>query len=233
MVYSDSPETLYHKKDIWGVENRKYSAPHYRLLKSARIINKLAGEGERTLLDVGCGPGTLRTILRPNIRYHGIDISIPEPAPNLIEKDILESPIDFEGKRFDIVIAQGFFEYMGEHESAKFSEITQVLNPGGIFVTSYVNFDHHRRSIYGLYNNVQPMSAFRADLTRYFTIRRCIPTSHNWEHSEPSNTLVKTLNMHLDLSLPLLTRKLAVENFFICSSRPVVIDNKMTTVRQH
>ncbi len=108
MVYSDSPETLYHKKDIWGVENRKYSAPHYRLLKSARIVNNLAGEGERTLLDVGCGPGTLRTILRPNIRYHGIDISIPEPAPNLIEKDILEAPIDFEGKRFDIVIAQDF-----------------------------------------------------------------------------------------------------------------------------
>ncbi len=74
-------------------------------------------------------------------------------------------------------------------------------------MTSYVNFDHHRRSIYGLYNNVQPMSAFRADLARCFTIRRCIPTSHNWSTQNRQTCSVKTLNMRFDLSLPLLTRQ--------------------------
>ena len=65
------------------------------------------------LLDVGCGPATLMHLLDQNISYHGIDIAIHEPAPNLIEADFLENPISFHGRKFDIVLAQGIFEYVG------------------------------------------------------------------------------------------------------------------------
>src|SRR5450755_4102425 len=110
---SSGTATRYYKKDFWSEENLKYSRPHFRLEKSARIISNLARGRERSLLDVGCGPAALMHLLPPNIRYHGIDISIPVPGPNLIESDFLSSPIGFNGKKFDIVLAQGVFEYMG------------------------------------------------------------------------------------------------------------------------
>ena len=45
-----------YKKDFWSEENLKYSRPHFRMEKAARLINRLAHGRERTLLDVGCGP---------------------------------------------------------------------------------------------------------------------------------------------------------------------------------
>ena len=209
----------YYKKDFWGEENLKYGRPHYRLEKAARITNRLARGKERSLLDVGCGPATLMHLLPPNIRYHGIDISIPEPGPNLIEYDFLASPIGFEGKRFDIVLAQGVFEYMGEFQGQKFAEIAGLVNNNGTFVLSYVNFGHRDKEIYWPYNNMQPFADFRKDLMQYFTIERFFPTSHNWKHSEPNRRLIKAANMHMNANIPVLSPMLAVEYFLICSPR--------------
>ena len=41
-------------------------------------------------------------LCRPTFRnYYGIDISIPEPAENFLEADILQAPIDFKGMKFE------------------------------------------------------------------------------------------------------------------------------------
>ena len=149
-VSEDSIGNTLYKKDFWSKENLKYSRPHYRLEKSARIINRLARGKRITLLDVGCGPAALMPLLRSNIQYYGIDIAIHDPAPNLIEADLLNTPIRFDDKRFDIVIAQGFFEYVGTFQAQKFAEISQLLNDGGIFIASYVNFGHRDRRYTGL-----------------------------------------------------------------------------------
>ena len=83
-VSGDSSGNRLYKKDLWSKENLKYSRPHYRLEKSARIINRLARAKEFImLLDVGCGPAALMPLLRPNIQYYGIDIAIHDPFPNL------------------------------------------------------------------------------------------------------------------------------------------------------
>lgn len=208
----------YYKKDFWSNEGLNYSRPHHRLEKAARIINKLAGGEERTLLDVGCGPATLMRLLEPNIQYHGVDIAIHDPAPNLIEADLLEAPIRFADKRFDIVIAQGFFEYAGEFQSQKFAEISHLLNEGGTFIVSYVNFGHRHKDVYWPYNNVQPIDKFREDLARHFKINRVFPTSHNWNHQEPRRKLIRTINTHVNVNIPFISPVLAVEYFFICSS---------------
>jgi SAM-dependent methyltransferase len=208
-----------HKRGFWSQENLKYSQPHYRLVKSARIINRLAGGRRCTLLDVGCGPATLMSIIQPNIQYYGIDIAIHQPAPNLIETDFLETPIWFDDKRFDIVIAQGVFEYVGSFQAEKLAEIARILNDGGVFIVSYVNFGHRATNIYFPYSNVQPLDNFRQSLARHFAVRRFFPSSHNWNHSEPSRKLVKAVNMHININVPVISRGLAVEYFFICSSR--------------
>lgn len=210
----------YYKRDFWKRENLNYSRPHYRLQKSARVVRKLArGRQQCALLDVGCGPATLSRLVPANVRYHGIDIAIQDPAPNLIEADTLESPIEFRGMSFDIVVAQGFFEYMGRFQDQKFAEIAKLLNEGGRFLASYVNFDHRHKVIYWPYSNVQPFAEFRDNLAQHFEIKRILPTSHNWNHSEPNRRPIRVPNMYLDINIPFITPRLAVEYFFICAPR--------------
>jgi SAM-dependent methyltransferase len=214
----DANDTLY-KKDFWKEENLKYSRPHYRMEKAARLINRLARGHECMLLDVGCGPATLRSLLDPNISYHGIDIAIHDLAPDLIESDFLEEPIQFGGQHFDIVVAQGVFEYLGKFQSQKFAEIAQLLVPGGRFIVSYVNFGHHRRDIYWPYSNVQPFNDFRRTVAEHFKVVRYFPTSYNWNHSEPGWPLVRSVNMRININIPVIGPALAVEYFLICAAR--------------
>lgn len=208
-----------YKRDFWIKENRKHIPAHYRLQKSARIINAIAGHQERDLLDVGCGPATLMRLVRPNIHYYGIDIAIHEPAPNLIESDILASPVSFDGRRFDIVAALGLFEYVGACQDQKFSEMAQLLGEHGRLVLTYTNFGHRDKHVFEAFSNVQPLDDFRRSLSRHFTIDRCFPTSYNWHGGQPVRTLLKAANMHVKANIPLVGSRLAVEYFFICSHR--------------
>jgi cyclopropane fatty-acyl-phospholipid synthase-like methyltransferase len=207
----------YYKKDFWIAENLKFSKPWYRLEKSARIIRRLADGAECELLDIGCGPAALRRLLPSNVHYHGLDIAIQQPAPCLIELDITENPIEFKGKSFDIVIAQGLFEYLGEFQSEKFAEISDLLNDDGKFITSYTNFGHRRYQAYWLSNNVRSIDNFKNDLRRHFNIDQVFPASHNWKHAQPNRALVKTVNLRMNANVPFISPKLAVEYFFVCS----------------
>lgn len=211
-------ESVLYKRDFWSTENLKYSRPHFRMEKIARTVNALARGSNYTLLDVGCGPAALEPLLQPNIQYYGIDIALARQAPNLIEADILEAPIRFADQRFDIVLAQGFFEYAGKLQTQKFAEISQLLNPGGKFVVSYVNFSHRDRYVYHPYSNVRPFRDFRESLGKYFKVERVFPTSYNWRHQEPSRRLVKAGNMRLSLNIPFINQALAVQYVLICSA---------------
>jgi SAM-dependent methyltransferase len=214
----ESVADLY-KHDFWIEENQKHVPAHYRLQKSAQIINAIAGRDERKLLDVGCGPATLMRLVRPNIHYYGIDIAIHDPAPNLMQADILDKPIKFADQKFDIVSALGLFEYVGSAQDLKFSEIAQLLTKGGKFVLTYTNFGHRDKRIFEAFSNVQPFGDFRRSLARHFSIDRCFPTSYNWHGGQPTRTLLKTVNMPVRANIPLVGHKLAVEYFFICSRR--------------
>jgi SAM-dependent methyltransferase len=209
----------YYKRDFWVRENLNYVKPHFRLEKSARIVNAIAGGKEADLLDVGCGPATLKHLLAPNVNYHGLDIAIHNPAPYLLQTDFLETPIRFGDKRFDIILAQGVFEYIGTHQSEKFSEIQRLLKKDGIFVLSYVNFNHIHRDVYRIYNNVQSFGDFKKSLERFFNVDRFLPTSHHWHHHEPNRKFMKAIQMHINMNIPLLSPLFAVEYFFVCSPR--------------
>ncbi|OLC98782.1 MAG: hypothetical protein AUH86_04120 [Acidobacteria bacterium 13_1_40CM_4_58_4] len=207
----------YYKRDFWIQENLNYVKPHFRLQKAARIVNAIAQGRQADLLDVGCGPATLKHLIGENINYHGVDIAIHNPAPYLLQTDFVETPIRFGDKQFDIIIAQGVFEYIGEHQSDKFSEIQQLLKKNGIFILSYVNFNHLHRDVYRIYNNVQSFDNFRRSLERFFHIDRFFPTSHHWHHHEPNRKFMKHIQMHINMNIPILSPLLAVEYFFICS----------------
>jgi SAM-dependent methyltransferase len=216
---SNSPARVY-KRDFWSQENLKYTQPHYRMRKVARVVNRLAGGKACRLLDVGCGPAALRSLLDPNIAYYGIDIAIQQPSPGLVERDLLQEPIGSDHAPFDLIVAQGFFEYMADAQSQKFAEIADLLAPDGTFVVTYVNFDHRRPNHYTPYSNIEAPEEFQRSLTRHFEIERQIPTAHNWNHSEPGRWFVKAPNMYIEVNLPKLTRWLAVEFIYVCRRRP-------------
>jgi SAM-dependent methyltransferase len=215
---SKSEGTVY-KRDFWVDENPKYTQPHHRMLKVARVVNRLAGGRECRLLDVGCGPATLQWLLESNIRYFGIDIAIQEQAPNLKESDILQEPISFEESCFDFVVAQGLFEYLADNQAQKFAEIADLLAPDGKFIVSYVNFDHRRPTYYWPYSSVQTPAQFRESLSERFVVEKRFPTSHNWNHSEPRRWIVRVPSMHVNRNIPLLTTWLGVEYLYICRRR--------------
>ena len=204
-------------KEFWRTENRKFSEPWYRLEKTARLISQLTRGRNCTLLDVGCGPATLMRMLPRNIAYHGIDIAIHDPAPYLLEADLREARIAFGDMRFDIVVAQGLFEYLGGVQAKKFAEIAQLLRPSGVFIVTYTNFGHRRPRVPELFSNVQSFDEFRLSLGHYFEIERIIPESHNWKHAQPNRRWLKTLNLHVNRRVPVISRKLAVEYYFVCS----------------
>ena len=213
-----SQGTVY-KRDFWADENTKYARPHYRMLKVARVVNRLAAGKSCRLLDVGCGPATLGLLLAPNIGYFGIDIAIQEPSPNLKECDILQEPITSEEAPFDLILAQGLFEYLAESHSRKFAEIADLLTPDGKFIVSYVNFDHRRPTYYWPYSSVQSAAQFRNSLAEHFVIERKFPSAHNWNHSEPSRWYVRVPNMYVNRNIPFITKRLGVEYIYICRRR--------------
>jgi len=207
-----------YKRDFWSKENLKFAAPHFRLEKAVRLINKVAKGRECDLLDVCCGPAALMHWLPENIHYYGIDIAIHDSqAPNHLEADFMEAPIEFGGNRFDIVLAQGVFEYVGALQAQKFAEIGGLLKPGGTFIVSYWNFTHVNKHIYEAFSNVQPIDDFRKSLAQYFTIDKYFPVAHNWHHREPGRKLIMAAQMHVNLNIPFVSPALAVEYFFVCS----------------
>jgi SAM-dependent methyltransferase len=208
----------YYDRDFWIKENLHYAQPHFRLEKAARMINRLAPTEDCDLLDVGCGPAALMGLLRKNIHYHGIDIAIHSPAPHLLQANFLESPIEFGSKKFDIVIAQGVFEYAGSFQLQKFSEIRRLLKPNGRFIVSYVNFGHRNKYVAYFYNNLQSIADFRRSLKQVFRVERSFPTSHNWQHHEPRRPVNKAIQLRINMNVPIISPLLAIEYFFICSA---------------
>ncbi len=209
---------MVYKHDYWLEQSPRFSQPHYRLLKGASIINSLSQGKGCDLLDVGCGPaGTLSQFLDKNISYYGIDGFITEPAPNLIQKDLMAQEIGFANKSFDLVSAFGFFEYMDKSQHQKLSEIRQVLNPNGKFITSFINFRHRHPLINAAYNNQISIDDFMMDLKSLFHVDRMYPTSYNWIGTEPQRDWLVKMQMPLKINIPLLRDWLAVQFLFICS----------------
>lgn len=207
----------YYKRDFWSKENLRFAQSHFRMEKAARIINAMARGKESNLLDVGCGPAALAGLLDVNIHYYGIDIAIHDPAPNLIETDLLKAPIKFGDRLFDIIIAQGVFEYVGTLQAQKFAETSKLLTDNGTFIVSYWNFHHRDKQVHPAFNNIQSLGEFRDSLSRFFSVDKFFPVGHNWHQREPGRRLMKMAQRHVSLNIPIISPVFAVEYFFICS----------------
>jgi cyclopropane fatty-acyl-phospholipid synthase-like methyltransferase len=212
-------EERFYKREFWQTENLKFVTPHFRLVKVARIVRQIALGRRCDLLDVGCGPAALSRLMPANVRYHGIDIAIQEPAANLIEMDFLDERISFRGQSFDLIVSQGVFEYVGRFQSRQLKEISDLLRDGGIFVVTYTNYAHRQKAPYWAHNNIRQPAEFRRELEQYFRVEKCFPSSYNWKQLHPSCTLIRWLQARLDVTIPVISTLFAVDYIYICSVR--------------
>lgn len=207
------------KRDFWIKDNLAFSRPHFRLEKLAKIVNSIADNRVCSLLDIGCGPATLGKLLNKNINYFGIDIAIHDPAPNLLELDILENEIKFKDKKFDIVVASGVFEYLSDSQRQKFSEIRKIVKDGGKFIVTYINLSHFSPNDLPTLNNLMPIKNFKSDLKEYFHIDRFFACSHNRRGSPSTRKLMRNIQMGLNVYIPLISPLLALDYFVVCSKK--------------
>jgi len=207
------------KRDFWAAEAPKFVTPHFRMRKVAREVLRVTSGRECDLLDLGCGPAALQQLIPPNVHYHGIDMAVTEPAPNLREADILAGPISFGGKKFDVIVAQGLFEYLGSLQDQKLAEIAALLEPGGTFIVTYMNFAHRHRHIYPAFSNVQRPEPFRRNLERHFDVARWYAGSHNWNHGIPARRFMQVSQARLNIRVPVVSSLLAVDYFYVCRPR--------------
>ena len=209
-------------KDFWITEaNKYYRRPYLRLEKCARLVISLAGQNECDLLDIGCGPAALQQLLPSHVHYYGIDLAIHVPQANLLEVDITQKPIGFGDRKFDIAVATGLFEYMGQLQKQKMSEIRDILKERAKFIVSFTNYNHQHALVdYAPYNNVMSIEDFKRDLELFFHVDCYFPTFYNWNGTEPRKWWSRGIQKYVNVKVPFISRRLSVSYFFVCSPKP-------------
>jgi SAM-dependent methyltransferase len=209
----------YFSRDYWIQENLAYSHVYFRTEKIASIANALA-KGERCdLLDIGCGPCTLATLLHKNINYFGIDIAIHDPKPYLVEADIVNNAIVWRDKSFDLIVAAGVFEYLGSLEKNKFAEINALLKPNGKFIVTYSNIQHRVKPLYPTWNNVKSIDDFKLNLEACYQVERYFPAYYSMSDRDLTNSTMRKLQLHLNCNVPFIDKLLGVNFIFVCSKK--------------
>ena len=133
---------------------------HFQWL-AARPLNKrlrallptLAGEGERRVLDIGCGTKPYAAWFRPIAEYVRLDI-MDGPMVDVVVKPNEKWPLS--DAYYDVIICTQVLEHVEDLEHT-LREMKRVLKPGGIIVASFpfiynehgIPHDYRRFSAYG------------------------------------------------------------------------------------
>lgn len=133
-----------------GSPNGDFFRERLRLVSDLldRHAPSLPGARERTLLDVGCGPGMLvETAVERQLRFVGVDLSFPMAMACHKRLQATRSGQALRGSAealplassaFDLVLCMGILEYLPSIGVA-LREFHRVLRPGGLLIASMLN----------------------------------------------------------------------------------------------
>lgn len=118
--------------------------PHNAYYDRPAVLSLLPDLGDKTVLDVGCGPGAYAQVLAAlGGRVFSFDIS-PKmlgfarqrlgPTANLFRAD-LDSTLPLTAETFDVVVCPLVLDYLPDLLPI-FQEFYRLLRPGGVLVTS-------------------------------------------------------------------------------------------------
>lgn len=126
----------------WATDGAAYDVPHLRLRLVAQAV---AGLAPSRVLDVGCGRGTLRTLL-PGIAYEGCDFAPPDGTPPFPYHrcDFNREPLPEALRDLECVVCSGILEYVADLPG--FLRMLRArIRPGGSLVATYFNMNHVSR----------------------------------------------------------------------------------------
>lgn len=133
-------------REYWNGRSPEFADVHPRLRLIGRLVAALSDV--RDVLDVGCGPAVMRTVLPPQLEYFGVDI-----APSVIEAlgdpahfavaDLDASPRPFGERRFDLLLCSGVFEYVNDVRGFM-AMLDAKAVPGGHLILSFTNHQHRK-----------------------------------------------------------------------------------------
>lgn len=131
----------------WDERGLAFQKVHHRLRIIREMFDRIPGP-VTTVLDLGCGPATLRQVLPPHVEYFGVDFAaaiveaFADPA-HFEVADFNVNPSCFDTKTFDVLICSGIFEYVRDpHRFVELLERKATI--GGHLILSYTNRQHFR-----------------------------------------------------------------------------------------
>ncbi len=197
-------------REYWIKENLRYTHRYFRTLKLAKIVNVMSRGKPCDLLDLGCGPETLSSLLNQNVSYFGIDIALHRAQKHLMEMDITRNPIHFHGNTFDFVVAAGLFEYMGNCSHEKYAEILTLLKPNGKFIVTYMNMDHCTKPSFPSWNNIVTIDEFKEGLSQHYHVLDFFPSYYSAKEGDLESELMRKLQLNFNLNIPLIGKRYGV-----------------------
>jgi predicted TPR repeat methyltransferase len=144
MITGGTPKS---REEYWRVRTQAFNTPHRRLCVIRDLIHSLPMT-PATLLDVGCGSCTLRSLLPAEIEYFGVDLTPrcfadQRNADHFEAVDLDQSPAAFGSARFDAVVCSGVLEYIA-HPDDFFCFLRKKVSPSGHLILSFTNRQHYR-----------------------------------------------------------------------------------------
>ncbi len=152
--YYQSEEYISHSDTKEGVVNRLYHmARNYMLKSKKQLVEKYAKNGEKSLLDIGCGTGYfLDTMKGAGWQVQGIEVddktrqyAIDKFGLQVSDNDAL---FDLPKTAFDVVSMWHVLEHVHELD-AYMEQIHSILKPQAHLVIAVPNWDSHDANKYG------------------------------------------------------------------------------------
>lgn len=130
------PNDVQPTKYDWDSDNY-YKKLHWRLHILASFLNQ---QECNKILDIGCGKGRIKDLLKPEIDYYGCDAFLTESKSRNIVKWKYEKKgnLPFQGTFFDTIICSGFIEYIDSRQEF-FKLVSDKLEKSGLFLFSAIN----------------------------------------------------------------------------------------------
>jgi 2-polyprenyl-3-methyl-5-hydroxy-6-metoxy-1,4-benzoquinol methylase len=154
--YYQSENYISHSDTQVGIINKVYHKVRFRaLVHKRKIIERLSGKKNGTLLDIGCGTGAfLHTMQQSGWQVTGLepDAATRQRAQQFYQLNVepSEKLFSLPAKRFDVITMWHVLEHVHQLHGY-LHQIKELSAPGGKLLIAVPNYTSHDQAVYQQY----------------------------------------------------------------------------------